>query len=179
MYSAFYEILSFVRGCGSVQRVSIWNRFGVPDQPETEDSINTLVSRGWLRCKKGSSRYLDELTVTALGLEQLDMADKERRKSAKRQRDKESTESKRMKERTEDRSDAERRYRTQNKIAVIMPLVTFALGVLVEYFFRIIEFFFSWPHFVLTSLTLFLLPFRNSLDEGIMVAFDIRQHDGF
>lgn len=143
MYSAFYEILSFVRDCGSVQRVSIWNRFGVPDQLETEDAINTLVSRGWLRCKKGSSRYLDELTVTALGLEQLDMADKERRKSAKRQRDKESAESKRMKERTEDRSDAERRYRTQNKIAVIMPLVTFALGVLVEYFFRIIEFFFS------------------------------------
>lgn len=53
---------------------------------------------------------------------------------AKKQANYEAAEAKRLQERNEDRADQERRYRTQNKIAVIMPLVTFALGMITEHF---------------------------------------------
>lgn len=57
--------------------------------------------------------------------------------AASEQREKERVESKRIEERREDYANEERRYRTQNKIAIIMPLVTFFLGVLTEHFFDV------------------------------------------
>lgn len=50
------------------------------------------------------------------------------------------TEAKRLKERAEDRADEERRHRAQNKIAIITPILTFALGIIAQYFGRIVEF---------------------------------------
>lgn len=52
----------------------------------------------------------------------------------------------RLKERAEDRADEERRHRAQNKIAVIMPILTFALGVIAQYFGRIVEFVIEFFH---------------------------------
>lgn len=53
--------------------------------------------------------------------------------------EKQRTEAKRLKERHEDKADDERRYRTQNKIAIIMPILTFFLGLIVEHFSGIVE----------------------------------------
>lgn len=64
----------------------------------------------------------------------------------KREREKERAETVRLQERHQDQADEERRYRTQNKIAIIMPLVTFVLGMLVEHFYRIIGFLSSLFH---------------------------------
>lgn len=139
MYSDFYEILFFVRACRSASRISVWDRFGLPDYLETEDALNELTARGWLRCKRGSSRYYDTLTVTALGREQLDAADIQRCESAERERRQQASEAQRLAERRKDHADAERRYRAQNKIAIIMPLVTFILGVLAEHFFQLVR----------------------------------------
>lgn len=143
MYSDFYEILCFVSARSSVSRVCIWERFSLPDYLQTDDALNVLVSRGYLRCKHGTSRYYDTLTVTVLGREQLAAADNKRNQSAKRERDQQSAEAKRFLERHDDRADAERRYRTQNKLAILMPLLSFLLGLLAEYFFQIIALFIS------------------------------------
>lgn len=143
MYSDFYKILFFVRAHPAASRICIWDRFGLPDYAETDDAINTLVARGWLRCKNGASRYYDTLTITAPGREQLDAADKQHHQTTKRERDQQAAEAKRFLERHDDRSDAERRYRAQNKLSIIMPLVTFLLGLLAEHLFQFIGFFLS------------------------------------
>lgn len=64
---------------------------------------------------------------------------KQASEQAKKQTEQERTEAKRIQERLEDHADAERRYRTQNKISVIMPLVTFFLGMIVEHFAGIVS----------------------------------------
>ena len=46
----------------------------------------------------------------------------------------------------EDYANEERRHRTQNQIAIVMPLITFALGLLVEHFFQIVGFLFAVFH---------------------------------
>ena len=146
MFSEFYEILSFVQATQRTTRASVWEHFGMARYRQTDDAIDALLSAGSLRCRRAQSRHLDELSVTATGREQLDGEDKQRDEAAKREREKERTEAVRLKERQQDRADEERRYRTQNKIAIIMPLVTFALGVLVEHFYGIFGFFWSVLH---------------------------------
>ena len=59
---------------------------------------------------------------------------------------KQTAEAKRLQERHEDHANEERRHRTQNQIAIVMPLITFALGLLVEHFFQIVGFLFSVFH---------------------------------
>lgn len=65
---------------------------------------------------------------------------------AKQQAEQERAEAKRIQERLEDRADEERRYRTQNKISIIMPLITFLLGMIAEHFSGIISFISSFFH---------------------------------
>ena len=54
--------------------------------------------------------------------------------------EKQRAEAKRLIERHEDKADNERRYRTQNKIAIIMPIITFFLGLIVKHFGKVIEY---------------------------------------
>lgn len=72
--------------------------------------------------------------ITPLGLSALSEYEKAEAEKAEQKAEKEAAEAKRLKERREVRADEERRYRTQNKIAIIMPIVTFLLGLVVEHF---------------------------------------------
>ena len=81
--------------------------------------------------------------ISDLGRATLLTAEAERAKRAEQKATEEAAEAKRLKERREDRADEERRYRTQNRISVIMPIVTFLLGLLVEHFCEIVSSVFS------------------------------------
>ena len=56
------------------------------------------------------------------------------------QAEKEAAEAKRLEERAQDRADQERRYRGQNKISIIVPAITFVLGMVTEHFSGIVRF---------------------------------------
>lgn len=84
--------------------------------------------------------------ITPLGLDALSKVEVERTKDEKQQSKEKAAEAKRLQERHEDYTNEERRHRTQNKIAIVMPFVTFALGLLVEHFFQIVGFLFSLFH---------------------------------
>lgn len=146
MYSEFFDILSFVLTSQPVSRASVWEHFGMAAYRQTDDAIEELLSRGLLRRRRASSPHLDELTVSALGREQLDAERKHCAAAAKQECDKQTAEAKRLQERHEDYANEERRHRTQNQIAIVMPLITFVLGLLVEHFFQIVVFLFAVFH---------------------------------
>lgn len=145
MYSAFFDILSFLAAAPRTRK-EIYDHFGVSEYRRTRDALSELTARGLLSRKPSSLDTRDIFALTITGYEQLERERKQRAEAAERKRDKEAAEAKRLKERHEDHADAERRYTTQNKIAVIMPLVTFFLGLLVEHFFQIVGFAFSVLH---------------------------------
>ena len=122
MYSEFFDILSFVLDSQPVTVASVWEHFGVKNYRKTNEAI---------------AEHLDRLTITTLGREALEREQQQREAAAEHQREKQAAETKRLQERHEDQANDERRYRTQNKIAVIMPLVTFVLGLLAEHFLQI------------------------------------------
>ena len=70
----------------------------------------------------------------------------EHAEEAQRNGEKKDREAKRLQERHEDYANAERRYRTQNKIAIIMPALTFVLGLFVEHFCFIAGTIIGWFH---------------------------------
>ena len=140
MYSEFFDILSFVLDTQPVTVASVWERFGAENYRKTNDAIAELLSRGFLRRHRMLSEHLDRLTITTLGREALECEQQQREAAAEYQREKQAAETKRLQERHEDQADDERRYRTQNKIAIIMPLVTFVLGLLAEHFLQLTAF---------------------------------------
>ena len=79
-----------------------------------------------------------EWEITPLGLSALSEYEQAIAEKAEQKAEKEAAEAKRLQERHEDRADEERRYRTQNKISIIMPIVTFLLGLVVEHFYGIL-----------------------------------------
>ena len=79
-----------------------------------------------------------EWEITPLGLSELSEYEQVAAEKAEQKAEKEATEAKRLQERHEDRADEERRYRTQNKISIIMPIVTFFLGLVAEHFYGIL-----------------------------------------
>lgn len=137
MYSEFFDILSFVLDSQPVTAASVWEHFGVKNYRKTNEAIAELLSRGLLHRQRMLSEHLDRLTITTLGREALEREQQQREAAAEHQREKQAAETKRLQERHEDQANDERRYRTQNKIAVIMPLVTFVLGLLAEHFLQI------------------------------------------
>lgn len=137
MYSEFFDILSFVLDSQPVTVASVWEHFGVKNYQKTNEAITELLSRGLLRRQRMLSEHLDRLTITTLGREALEREQQQREAAAEHQREKQAAETKRLHERHEDQADDERRYRTQNKIAIIMPLVTFVLGLLAEHFLQL------------------------------------------
>lgn len=140
MYSEFFDILSFVLDSQPVTVASVWGHFGVKNYRKTNEAIAELLSRGLLHRQRMLSEHLDRLTITTLGREALEREQQQREAAAEHQREKQAAETKRLQERHEDQANDERRYRTQNKIAVIMPLVTFVLGLLAEHFLQITAF---------------------------------------
>lgn len=140
MYSEFFDILSFVLDAQPVTVASVWEHFGAENYRKTNDAIAELQTRGFLCRHRMLSEHLDRLTITTLGREALEREQQQREAAAERQREKQAAETKRLQERHEDQANDERRYRTQNKIAVIMPLATFVLGLLAEHFLQITVF---------------------------------------
>lgn len=112
--------------------------------PETDDLLRYLMQEGLCAAREDIAPGM--LMLTQKGQAALDGLRKQENEAAKREFDKQCAEAKRIEERRQDHADAERRYRTQNKIAIIMPLVTFALGVLVEHFYGIFGFISSLLH---------------------------------
>lgn len=51
-----------------------------------------------------------------------------------------AAEAKRLQERLEDKADAERRYRGQNRVAICAAFISFFLGIIVEHFAGILGF---------------------------------------
>lgn len=98
-------------------------------------AISYLESVGFCDCPSLSPPIY---WITERGKSKLDEIDRQRAKQTEEKAEKERAEAKRLEERREDHANEERRYRTQNKIAIIMPLVSFFLGVLAEHFFDII-----------------------------------------
>ena len=72
--------------------------------------------------------------ITPLGLSALSEFEVKSAESKEQHAKEKCAEAKRAQERLEDHANEERRYRTQNKIAIIMPVVTFLLGLFVEHF---------------------------------------------
>lgn len=112
--------------------------------PETDDLLRYLMQEGLCAAREDIAPGM--LMLTQKGQAALDGLRKQENEAAKREFDKQCAEAKRIEERRQDHADAERRYRTQNKIAIIMPLITFALGVLVEHFYGIFGFISSLLH---------------------------------
>lgn len=146
LYSAFYNILSFVQEKQPVSRASVLQQFGMSVYKDTEAAVNELISRGLLSCRPNKLHHLDQLSITPSGSELLEAEHVQHAEAAQRQADQKAAEAKRLEERHQDRADAERRYRTQNKIAVIMPVITFFLGVLAERFFPVSQVILFWLH---------------------------------
>lgn len=145
MYSDFFAILDFLAPAPRTRK-ELYEHFGVSEYRRTRASLAELLARGLISRKPSRPDTRDVFSLTIKGYEQLEAERKHRTEQAQRQRDKEAAEAKRLEERREDHADAERRYTTQNKIAIVMPLVTFFLGLLVEHFFQIIGFAFSVLH---------------------------------
>lgn len=114
--------------------VNVLNECGVSNHKVTYDAITSLENEKQVVWKTRTSSPLGTLTLTIKGhetLEQLRKEDAEREKQASEQ---ESAESKRVQERAEDIAREERYHAAQNKISIIMPIVAFILGLIIEHF---------------------------------------------
>lgn len=117
---------------GRLENGTAWTWF----QSEQEDGVlHFLMDRGLCTPREDIAPGWMELTEE--GRAALAGLRKQHAEQTKQEREKKRAEAVRLEERQQDHADEERRYRTQNKIAIIMPLVTFALGVLVEHFYGI------------------------------------------
>lgn len=126
---------------GRLENGMVWVWF----QSEREDAIlHYLMDKGL--CTSREDIAPGQMALTEAGCAALAGLRKQHAEQTKHEREKERAEAVRLKERQQDHADEERRYRTQNKIAIIMPLVTFALGMLVEYFYGVLRFIFSVFH---------------------------------
>lgn len=136
-----FELLRFVQKNHSVPYIDVLNAFDpVNNVTLTDMLLKALLHAGYLRSAGNASPPICELKLTPDGSAALlEQEEQYRREDQKRAEDK-AAEAVRLKERAEDHTDAERRYRTQNKIAVVMPMLTFFLGLLAEHFLGIIRF---------------------------------------
>lgn len=112
----------------------IWEWFRAPRQDEV---LRFLVSEGiaTARC----DIQADFWTLTEKGRSVLATHRDDSAQKALQDAKEKAAEVQRLKERREDHAKAERRYRTQNKIAVIVPFATFFLGLGFEHFSGVAE----------------------------------------
>lgn len=135
-----YEVLSYIAQAGKCSGSDIVHHFSdtIP-LDELNDIVSFLynqknvcidLSKNVSIEPKGRMRLLEfEHQHRISSAEKQEQASKDDRREAIR-----------LKERHEDYSNEERRYRTQNKIAIIIPFITFILGMLIEHFFKFLHF---------------------------------------
>ena len=117
-----------------------------PENAEDEKRFRGLLARKLVE-PVGYKPEAGGLTAThyqasQAGKDLLEAFEEQAAQEEKRQAEKEAAEARRLQERHEDYANAERRYRTQNKIsvlAILVPFLTFLLGVYVEHFGTILE----------------------------------------
>lgn len=110
--------------------------------PYDFDAVQCLTCHGLLELEREENGvYYWRLSRSARLL--VDARRKDAAERAEHKAKDELAEATRLKERHEDYANDERRYRTQNKIAIIMPIVTFLLGLIVEHFFGILALIFG------------------------------------
>lgn len=116
--------------------------------PETDSKIIYLRDLGLVQAREDIKHNL--LCLTESGKSVLDLARQNRCEQAEQRRREETAEATRLQERREDKEDAERRYRGQNKVtieaAIISGSLGFVLGVIAEHRLEIIQFFNSIFH---------------------------------
>ena len=111
-----------------------WHR-----DPHSDDALRYLMEQGLCHAREDIRPGWLELTEKGKTLLR-ELREQEAAQNQKKAAE-ETAEAKRLQERHEDYANEERRYRTQNKISVIMPLVTFVIGLLMEHFAGVVEFF--------------------------------------
>lgn len=112
--------------------------FHRPGYEDEDDMLRYLIGAGVAMSRADIAD--DYYTLSHPGQAELAAFRKDKAAKAEQQAKDAAAEAARLKERAEDRADNERRHRTQNKIAIITPILTFALGVIVQYFGRVVEF---------------------------------------
>lgn len=113
---------------------------------EYDETFDWLRHNKLIRCENWFGPGLPTWFLTEDGRALLEKAAKADAEREKREADKKAAETKRLAERADDRAREERYHATQNKIAIIMPLITFFLGMIFEHFARIIDFFSRFFH---------------------------------
>lgn len=140
-----FEILSYIN---SVQNqpdthCCAWIDVLNAVRPQLEYDVQTLNAllrycldtQHWIeKTSATSSPPACSIRLTPAGIRALSAFTEDRTQAEDRKAEEERAEAKRLQERLEDHSREERRHRTQNKISIIMPLVTFLLGLIVERF---------------------------------------------
>lgn len=143
-----FELLSFVKEHQPCMWSDVMNCVSSDAELDINE-LNVLLRRclethHWIK-KTSTAAQPPLCTVcmtdagTSALLSELEALRQNAAEQAKQQAEQERAEAKRIQERLEDRADEERRYRTQNKISIIMPLVTFVLGMIVEHFSGIVS----------------------------------------
>lgn len=129
------EMLFAVFESGSLNEVDLLNRFhGKIPAKDAYEMLKRLWKDGFL--------HVDQERVVTLGKNGRSLVRQRREEIARRDQEtaaKEAAEAKRIQERREDRADAERRYRGQNRIAVCTALLSFVLGMVAEHFIGIVK----------------------------------------
>ena len=116
-----------------------------PENEDDQERFELFRANGWVRDTRFESLQSGNIImplnpthfiVSEMGKDLLEAFEEQAAQEEKRQAEKEAAEARRLQERHEDYANAERRYRTQNKISVLgilVPFLTFLLGVYVEY----------------------------------------------
>lgn len=111
--------------------------------PIRDETIRYLLSQGILASNIPVGG-MDYYVLSELGQSKLDEITEQRRKADQDRRDKQTAEAKRLEERRQDRADEERRHVENKKVtiqaAILTAALSFASGLIVEYFTGIISF---------------------------------------
>ena len=143
-----YKLLSYVKENQPCSWVDVLNAVRHDSDDVDVNTLHALLScclspHGWIeKTSKADRPPLCHVRLTPSGETALLTASETLRKKAAEQAqqyaNKQAAETKRLKERDEDRADEERHHRTQNQIAVIMPIFMFVLGLIAEHFTGIV-----------------------------------------
>lgn len=116
-----------------------------PEDEAGQERFDRFLENEWVRATRHETLRSGSIIaplnpthfmVSEAGKDLLEAFEKQAAQEEERQAEKEAAEARRLQERHEDYANAERRYRTQNKISVLsilVPLLTFLLGIYVEY----------------------------------------------
>ncbi len=118
--------------------------------PETDSKFICLRdTMGYIQAREDIKHNLLCLTESGKGV--LELERQERRERAEQKRKEETAEAVRLQERREDKADAERRYRGQNKVAIAAAVISgslgFILGMIAEHNLAIVRGFCAFFHF--------------------------------